>query len=568
LRTFSWGPLLVVAWLVLVGVTVWSYAAAEVEPPVWDALNYAMKAFYFWDAVGQGHIFNPLNGPVSNRPPGTVLMTYPFGFTTAFAGQYFRSVFLPVILFVGAIYIVAYPRETSQFSQWPIIVMALGLCGMPHLYQFQANDSLPAINYWGLVDNFIAGVAALAAAATVRSVRTLSAWWTIVAALAAAFCFMIKPAGLLIMAVVGVSWLILVGFRINWRPTRLKEPALFRFLSIGLIGAASIYVLTITAAFLSDYMSAANIAWGSSALAILQQDFSLSANFAVLQRFVLLSFGYVVPMLVGAGLICAFVTRSETGAAVAAVVCLVVGIWFWIVETGLSQIRYFLPFGVMALIFVAPALLIRARSFPSWMQATLAAAILAPTVGVTLLLLHPQPPLSLQRLLKVNLSSGIYRAENQQASEFLNMVRNEHAPLVFMLELNSPARSFAAVVEYWSFFDPSLSKPTIKWPIDWARTTTFHFQEIQSMDYVAFEPIRNDVEREAILKSGTIANFAAETRLMEAWFTTLGAGDGVALISETRVRLLRVTNHDLFGAALKRLRGEYDWRPAFREANP
>ena len=222
----------------------------------------------------------------------------------------------------------------------------------------------------------------------------------------------------------------------------------------------------------------------------------------------------------------------------------------------------------MAFIFVTPALLSSARALPAAIRAGIAIVILVPTVGVTLLLLHPQPPLNWQRLLNVNLSSGFFTAEDQQASDFLKMVRSDETPSVFVLELNSPARSFAAVVSYWSFFNPSLAKISIVWPVDWSRTTTFRLQEIQRVDYVAFEPIRNDVEREAILKSSKIADFAAETRLMKAWFSTLSPADGVAVISETRIRLLRIIDHDLFGSALKRLRGEYDWRPAFREANP
>jgi hypothetical protein len=136
------------------------------------------------------------------------------------------------------------------------------------------------------------------------------------------------------------------------------------------------------------------------------------------------------------------------------------------------------------------------------------------------------------------------------------------------LDLSSPSRSFAAVVDYRKLIAPELPHVSIKWPVDWSRTTTFRVQEIMSVDYVVFGPIRDDTEREAILKSRMITDFSEETRLMKAWFSTLGPTDGVAVISETRVRLLRVVDHDLFGSALKRLLGEYDWRSAFREANP
>ena len=558
---------LVSAWLAVIGAAVWSYAAIEVEPPVWDAFSYAVKAFYFWDAVGHGSIFNPLNLPPTARPPGTVLMSYPFGFTTVFQGFYFRSIFVPIVLLIAAVYIAGYSRASGPAS-WLLSSMVLTLCGMPILYQFECNDNLPTTSCWGLVDNFLAGTAAVAIALAQRSVTTLSPLCAIASALAAAFCLMIKPAGLLVMLVVGGSWLILIGFRIGWSPTRLRrEPALARFLVIGLTGTATIYGLTISTALLSNYFSAENFAVGLRALAVLQSDFFISANADWMLRLLQWSFGYVVPLLVCAGLINAFATRGEIGAAIAAGLCLVIGVWFWIVVTGLSQVRYFLPFGVMAFIVVEPSLLLRTRSLPSMIRIGFAAVILTPTVGVTLLLLHPQPPLAWQRLLNVNLSSALFRAENQQAVNFLDTAHEEGARSVYMLELNSSSRNFVAVVEYGTFFNPSLTRTSIKLPVDWSRSTTFRLEEILSSDYVAFEPTRDDVERDAILGSRTVADFQAETRLLKAWLSTLSSAEGVAFISESQLRLLRIVDRDRFGSALERLRSGYDWRPAFREAN-
>jgi len=58
------------------------------------------------------------------------------------------------------------------------------------------------------------------------------------------------------------------------------------------------------------------------------------------------------------------------------------------------------------------------------------------------------------------------------------------------------------------------------------------------------------------------------TAIMEAWFTELTPDDGVEVVSETRVRLLRVTNPVKFDAALERLRTSYAWPDAFRAINP
>ena len=142
-------------------------------------------------------------------------MSYPFGFTTVFQGFYFRSIFVPIVLLIAAVYIAGYSRASGPAS-WLLSSMVLTLCGMPILYQFECNDNLPTTSCWGLVDNFLAGTAAVAIAFAQRSVTTLSPLCAIASALAAAFCLMIKPAGLLVMLVVGGSWLILIGFRIGW----------------------------------------------------------------------------------------------------------------------------------------------------------------------------------------------------------------------------------------------------------------------------------------------------------------------------------------------------------------
>src|SRR3954453_11335874 len=106
-----WSILLVIGWLCVVGLAEWFYAIAETEPPEWDVLNYAAKGLYFWDAIGHGKLLGLFDVEPTNRPPGTVLMSYPFGFSKAYGPFYFRSVFFPLCLVVCGVYIVAYFRE-------------------------------------------------------------------------------------------------------------------------------------------------------------------------------------------------------------------------------------------------------------------------------------------------------------------------------------------------------------------------------------------------------------------------------------------------------------------------
>lgn len=564
--------ILVLAWLAVIGVAEWHYAMAETEPPVWDALSYAAKAAGFWEAVHQGRIFNPLNIPPTVRPPGTIIMSYPLGFSHAFNAYYFRSTFLPIVLLICAIYVACDRRVVASRRSWIVAVLALALCGMPALYQFQGNDSMPLASFWGLVDNFLAGVAAIAVAAAIRSVSTRSLAWALTAAFAAALCPMIKPSGFLVMALVGATWLILVGSAAGWSPRRLwTDRELGRFFVKGLIGAAAIFSASLAAASFSEYLSAANFIGGSRALAILKSVYAVPLDFHLLYTSAAISLGKVVPLVICAGIVAALFTPGERGLAAAAILCVAVGLWFWLVESGptIAIVRYFLPFGIMAVVLVAPSIGRRMQSLSTGASIVIAAVLLTPTSIVTLLLLTPQPSVAWQRALHVNLSAGAYRAETDQAHAFLAMVQAEGNPRsVYMLHFSSAARNFNAVVDYWTYFDKWRVRITTMRPMDWSRSSTFRLAEIAAADYILWEPILDDAERQSVLQLKSVENFPAEMRLMQAWFSSLGSEQGLVLISETRLRLLRIVDRERFQQALQKLRATYQWREEFLAANP
>jgi hypothetical protein len=562
--------LFVIGWLATIGVAEWFSAVAEVEPPAWDSLSYSIKAFYFWQEITHGRFHNLLTlEPL--RPPGTVLMSYPFGFSIYFQAFYFRSVFFPLVLLVGAVYIVGYSREMPDAAKWLLAVLAIAIGGMPILFQFQGNDQNAAAVTWGLVDNFLAGIAAVAVASCMRSARTHSTWWAVAAILAAAFAFMIKMAGLLVMALVGASWLLLITFEVRWNLFRLwREPVLRRYCVVWLITAGIIYGSTIIAAFSSPYMSAANLASGATTVAVLRGDFALPINFDTASRLLHLSFGYPLFVLIGLGLIASTIIRGERGAAAAAGLCLSTAIWFWFVTGTSSQVRYVLPFGVMAFIILVPSLLRTISYLPAWLGVGAAAAIMAPTAAISLLLLIPQPPTGWQRLLGINLSSGVFQAEDAQAVALLSNLQEEatQSASVYSLDVSSPARAFEAPLSYWTFVNSTLPRIIIQRPISWQSATTYRLNDIALTDYMVFSPIRNVAQIRQILDSRSVPDLKAENLLMDAWFSSLTPADGVDLLSETRVRLLRIADRGRFQQALQRLRAAYDWRAEFREANP
>src|SRR4051812_25178446 len=90
-----WG--LVFLWVTFVGVASWQKVRLAQQPPVWDVQSYFSKAQGFWTQVGSRVLPNPFNVEPTIRPPGTILMSYPFGFSQDFHGFYFRSFFWGVL---------------------------------------------------------------------------------------------------------------------------------------------------------------------------------------------------------------------------------------------------------------------------------------------------------------------------------------------------------------------------------------------------------------------------------------------------------------------------------------
>jgi len=564
-------PLVAVgAWLALIGVALALAAGTAVEPPSYDPFSYVVKAKGFWDALGHGQLVNPFSLEPTVRPPGTILVSYPLGFSPTFQWFYFRTVFIPVLLLAGAVYIAGSARDLPPAAHWLLAALALALAGMPTLFQFQQNNILPAASFWGLVDNFIASVAAVAVAAASRSARDLSWRLALAAAVAAALCLMIKPSGLLVMALAGAAWLLLVADRVGWRTALSRTgPTVRGFVQKGLAAVVTVYVLALGMASLSQYFSAGNIAFGSQVLRVMRGVILSSLTLDSVRAMLHISVGDMIPAVIAAGLLAALAC-GRIGDALAAVLCLAVGGWFWLFTTDVALARYFLPFCAMAYVAVVPALTAAARRVNAPAVYLGAAVAAAPAMAVTALLFLPKPPVEWQRSLGVNLIANHYQEENDQAADLIRRLQAEgaDAATVYLFHTTAPLRNFSAFLNYAAFIDPRLPRVIFYLPMDWQHSTTFRFDELIRSEYIAFEPIRDEAARAAILAGRNVPDFGAESRLMNAWFSGLTDADGVSVVSETGVRLLKLFDPSSFEAALTRLEQSYAWTGAFHAANP
>ncbi len=564
-------PLLLTAlWLVIVAFGFALAVRGATEPPVWDALSYVQKAYAFWESLAAHKLVNPFNLPMTVRPPGTILMAYPFGWSADFRWFYFRSCVIPLVLFLSAVGIAATARPLSARGAWVAGALALVLGGMPTLYQFQRNDVVSSTVYWGLVDNFLAGVCALAAAALIRSVTQRSWLWALAAAAFGAFTLWVKPAGLLLMALVGAVWVIATLHNLGWKLTAARnDVALRRYLSVSLGGAIVLFAGTAYIAFRSEYFSAENILFGQRVIAFMQNEYNAPFDGAILFDLVRMSMGFVMPATILLGLVTALRSPNERGFGLSVLACLVGGIWFWIFKTEASQIRYFLPFAVMAYVLLVPALVRWAEGLPRKAFIGILGLAVLPTAIVTVFLLVQHIPDGVQRLAGVNLHISDFRAETEQANALLrDLKRNGRDTAIAYLTNTTPAlRNIQAVWDYATVTRGDLPHVAALVPMDWLRSTTLHAEDMLHSDFLVAEAIPDLAKREQILAQHDVSDFADLSQLFNAWLPTLDESNGVRLVSETRVRLMQVVDPLRFEAALTKFEGAYDLPTAYRLAN-
>jgi hypothetical protein len=364
-----------------------------------------------------------------------------------------------------------------------------------------------------------------------------------------------------------------------------QDPAAWRFVRRGLVAVVAMYIVTLTLAAVSPYMSPVNIGFGRRALAVLQHEFALALDAGMAVWVVRASFGIVVALTVIAGVAVALRSRGGRGPAVAALLSLLAGAWFICAQADAGQVRYVVPFAAMAFVVLVPPLLAAANRAGS----VIAAIAVIPTLAVTALLAAPNAPAVCQRDLGINLATNAYAAEHKQGADLLAAMQaaGRKNATIYLFDLAPALRNVAAVFNYANTVDPQSPRMTVMLPISWQRPSAFDLDQMARSTYIGFEPIHDAAVRASLLAQQPVQDTTSVTRLandwfgrknrpdeptttalMEAWFTALTPADGVEVVSETRVRLLRVTDAMKFDAALERLRTAYAWPDAFKAVNP
>ncbi len=567
------------AWVLFTAWLIWVHARESTQPPIYDAFTYYFKAKFVWADLLSGHITNLLNVEPSFRPPGTVLMSYPFGFDPDFRGFYFRSVFFPIALVFLSVLIAAWrPGSSSRYLRLAALT-AVFLPTVSLFYYFEPyTGGPPVISHWGLVDSFLTGLAALATACGLRSISRQSVGWGIVSTLIGVVMIFVKPTGALIAAVSGsivaLGWL--WNLKKAWPIKQVRRQVLRRFVALVLVQALFLG-WAVRLATHSLYLGPVNMMYGNAAIDVMRAELKidLSALLALLHS----GLGPFIPVwTVGLSLLWIYSRLKERGRSaerwalddilvVLAAVILIIGAWFWLVASGgQTQIRYFAPFLFVALICaICPFIESLARSARPirWVVSLLMVGSVANT---TLLLALPSPSLAWQLASGVNVMSGTRPPSIPQAQFVLaHAAANVDSVPVYSMTQSVGDAMFESTFGLYSL---KASKPRffVRRPIDWQRPSTFRVDEIVTSDYILFDP------REPQATSGTmptsVTDFSQEQAVFLDWANGLKTDDGVEIASaQANSTLLRVVDRTKLRDSLEKLVQSHQWRDLFLAGN-
>jgi hypothetical protein len=548
-----------------------------VAPPIYDPISYYCRAEFVWRALVKGDAHGILNGPMAGRPPGTALVLYPFGFKASVQSFLFRSVFAPILIWAIALSI---PIGARVSCRWDAILgsaLIVGLTTMPLFYHFEYNEEFMkaynVTNQWGLVDSLEGAIAALAISFLCFGIANRSIKWCGIGWLICGFSFFIKPSGLLVMiTLAGVATVELLIHCFGSHPGRRS---IFKFAApVYLIGFA-VFGVALWLAFGSDYMSREVIAQ-----AVKGQQFVLSLNqgselFAMLALFVVpvLGWWWFCPGVFFTGLVVVEAVQSiakrqwsALGVRFAAAgMILVFAVCWWIFLAG-QQHRYLFPFLLMVIAWFIPEIFQRVREFGPSAKGAVIGYCLAPAVLLGGLLWSKQPPTIFQQLMGVNLSAGGYESEVNEGKWLFAESERLGRP-INLYSLGNYAVGAVEMVDWVNSIDKKNSphKFFVRRPLNWVDTPGLRAEELVHSDFLLLEDVRPEVSGE----SPAVSSWPEEVERFKRFaYSDHGVdNNGLEVVSDGPVKLLRVADARKFGEALYAWANSIHWTNDFRDRN-
>jgi hypothetical protein len=570
-RASRWLPhLLLLLWLTALGAATWQDAMRSDVPPIWDQHTYYEKARRIWEEIGKGHAFNPLDIDPAVRPPGTVLVSYPLGFDRDPRAFYFRSAFVPVVLFVVAIYVALTPAwGWLRRGSWVVPALAAFAASMPMFWQFEVNGAVPT-GLWGMVDTFFASVGALSAAAFYRSATGRSVMWFGVGVAAAALCPLIKPTGMLVSGLLGLGWLAFVAVA-AWRERR--EPLWLRRWSMFVLACAP-FALLLPAVWLacltSQYFSSQNIAFGRTALAQIAENLPARPLSNGLWWLVHIGLGWPMTVLL-AGTFAWFVwhaVKRDFGRWLAPLLAsgalIGTGMIFWYRAAQLQEVRYVIAFLLPAVIWLGPAMGEMIARPGRVARIAIVAALLLPAANILVLVASSSPSKDWQNFFGVNVNAGEFRAEVATARALARQTPAKGLPRLYALDSDVFTAPVEAAYAAGLRDRGSSGVGGISRPLSWEGPSAVRVADLwRSKFLLCSAAAPGDLADEAPART-----FLEEVARIRNWLRSDPPPTGTRVRVDTpSVRLLEVENPEEFRRQVLDFVARHRWRERFEIAN-
>ncbi len=545
--------------MLLVALGIWLHAARELQPPIYDALSYVVKARNFWAALAEHGLFNANAIEPVVRPFATVIISYPFGYSDDFRGFYFRTNVIPSLLLGLSVFIAAGRwRSLSSRAQVKVAALSIVALAIPSVFQFAAVDGVDVMGNWGFFDLALSAFAALAVAFAVRTdmaIRTRAVWVSLLAVL----IIYTKPAGLSMMVMLAGIWLIMAARQ--WLAGRASRRELLQGIAIFVL----VYAVAAATLIGSKYFSLDNYRYGVRSMELLHQAQGEFPGPAMIVHKLHISAGLAVIALTIVGLVSALRSRSWDVAALTVLV-MMSGFWLWLGRTNADHVRYFIPFPLMAYVLVVPTLArMQPKSVLNWLLTGCLTLGLAQFLLTLVLLFQAAPSTQLQRFAGINLTAGQYQAEIAGGEKLAARIGAlaPHSVVVYYATFTPELLAFQSVLEYRRNLGMPGGNSIPSLPVDWVRDHAYRLEEITRADFVVFPRRDTDVLSNALF--ATVGDFGTEEIVTTAWLSSLGSADGVKASDSAGIRVLEVVDRDIFKAAATEYARRHKQRPAALE---
>ncbi len=573
--------LLLVLLVALVGRGMWRKASRAIMPPHVDAGEYHQKAAACWQTIKGGWEKSLLDVEPVTRPPGTLLLSHPFGFSPDFRGFLFRSVFVPLVIVAASLWALLRGDPALREHPWACLAAVLAVAGLPLFHHLERTDHVKSPTFWGLVDTFEASLAVLAVVLIVISVRRLSMALFIAGAAVSAFMLLVKPAGLFLMPLVlwhwGAETLAAHGpLRAAWRGSRRLRVYALAAVPLFTAVCAAVALRCLHSAYLNDdafrYFRGAVKIYGDRVAGVIPQIVLRDLHTAIGWHWAV-----VLAIAIVAGIV-ALARRLRRGGGglqpehvrfAAALAALCAGVCWWLLLAG-PLFRYFEPFLLVFIAVLLPDAVKTVLRFPPRARMSVTAACCAPFLLILPLHLTRNPPAAIQRALGVNLATGQYAAEIAMCRHLTaEAAKANRRDLRVYGIAQTPRQSMLADAAYgFALVDGIPPAFHLTFNLDWERPTMVRRREIAAADFILFHPAAPGVIAERLAQR-TARDFREEELIIEAWLTQAGEAEGIAPtgMESVGIRLVRIMDRVKFDAAFGRLVAAHEWRPLFLQEN-